>query len=314
MFSSESLTQIDIFTFAMMKLFPALRYVVYDNACGVVRHVKKQVSARAGAPQQVAAWRKLSQLHWVIDRLHATYHRACKDETGGWYVPNITADCFPDLDGADTEAAEQVFHIANRWQTVLSNTAAAHQELFMLIFAREHNKAHSCAKAETTYRLAQRRRVVEPGRPDACAGQSAAPPLSPLGQAGLDTMSVGSCDACQPKAKKAKLVKTFCQISCACEGAGRAGTEADTDAQASASSRDTGEPATKDIGRDTWVVVNERSKTVHRVILPSDVYSVCSWSFQGRAKVVRARSQPVDTLWTCAICFGVRAACRHEFL
>ncbi|CAK9069142.1 unnamed protein product [Durusdinium trenchii] len=87
----------------------ALRFVIYDNACAVVRMIQKRT--RNGAN-----WAQLAGLKWVIDRLHFTYHKACQDQSSGWYAPGTNPAEHPELRGIDTEAAEQVFSIANRWQ------------------------------------------------------------------------------------------------------------------------------------------------------------------------------------------------------
>ena len=71
--------------------------------------------------------------------------------SSGWYVPGVDPAGHPSLVGVDTEAAEQIFHIAKRWQTVLSSTNPVHQELFLLIFAWQHNSHHSCDAAVKKY-------------------------------------------------------------------------------------------------------------------------------------------------------------------
>ena len=91
-------------------------------------------------------------LKWVIDRLHFTYHRGCRNPQSGYYVDGVAPADHPELKGIDTEAAEQTFHIANRWQTILSNSAPVHQEIFLLLFARAHNKHHSCDAAIKKYK------------------------------------------------------------------------------------------------------------------------------------------------------------------
>eukprot|EP00974_Lingulodinium_polyedra_P073858 7153043-Lingulodinium_polyedra.AAC.1 len=81
--------------------------------------------------QAAANWRTLQSLVWAIDRLHFTYHSGCRDAASPWYVPGVDPGSHPELRGVDTEAAEQIFHIASRWQIILSSTSPAHQELFM---------------------------------------------------------------------------------------------------------------------------------------------------------------------------------------
>ena len=91
-----------------------------DNACAVVRHLNKQAREMSAASQDNAKWRWLRSLLWLIDRLHFSYHIACQDESSSYSVPGVNPYGYPALEGIDSEAAEQVFHVANRWQTVVS--------------------------------------------------------------------------------------------------------------------------------------------------------------------------------------------------
>eukprot|EP00973_Karenia_brevis_P081500 11297556-Karenia_brevis.AAC.1 len=100
-------------------------------------------------------------LKWTLDRLHRTYHRSCKDPESPYFVPGVDPDEYAELVGVDTEAAEQIFHIADRWQTVLSNASPVHQELLLLLFAHEHNKSHSCIAANRKYAAYQRDQPVK---------------------------------------------------------------------------------------------------------------------------------------------------------
>ena len=127
MYASESLTQVLLLVWHLLRLLPQLQYVVYDNACGVVRHVTKQSVARASDAHVLVGWRRLAMLKWVVDRLHWSYHRGCRDPESARFVPGVDPACHLDLVGVDTPGCEQVFHIANRWQSVLSNTALVHQ-------------------------------------------------------------------------------------------------------------------------------------------------------------------------------------------
>ena len=156
MYSSESVTQVLVFIAFVLEFFTDLHYVIYDNACGLVRSLKKKCKTHADSPLVAAAWGVLTGLLWVIDRLHWTYHTGCRDQSSGWYVPGVDPASHPALIGVDTEAAEQIFHIANRWQTVLSNTNPIHQEAFLLIFAWQHNTHHSCDAAVRKYFAAQK--------------------------------------------------------------------------------------------------------------------------------------------------------------
>jgi hypothetical protein len=219
-------------------------------------------------------------LKWVIDRLHYTYHRGCRDSTSGWYVSGVDPAEHPRLAGVDTEACEQLFHIANRWQVVLSNTAPVHQELFLLVFAREHNKYHSCASAVAKYRAAILSDVAPKPR-------AAVSPAS-------GNASASDCDVGERSKKKKKVVHA---AACSAEA---------VDAGSSGDVIVGNDGFAGDSRSDRWAVVNTGSKTMHSVILKKDVYTECSWSFQGRAQVCPRESLRGKGYWRCGVCYGER--------
>jgi hypothetical protein len=118
MYAAESISQLLLFLLTLRSLFPDLAYVIYDNACAVVRHLRRRQRESPPASLDNAAWKWLLSLQWVIDRLHFCYHRSCKDKDSAWFVAGVDAAEHPILDGVDTEAAEQIFSVANRWQVV----------------------------------------------------------------------------------------------------------------------------------------------------------------------------------------------------
>ena len=89
MFASESPAQVLLLILSLLKLFADLRYVFYDNACGIVRHIRRQVEERLAKDLPVDSWTLLQTLNWVIDRLHWTYHRSCRDQNSAWYVAGV---------------------------------------------------------------------------------------------------------------------------------------------------------------------------------------------------------------------------------
>ena len=282
MYATESLTQVLHLVWHLLLLFPSMTYVIYDNACALVRHLTKQIATRSMGPDVVAAWQRLVALNYVIDRLRWAYHRACRDPSSSYFVQGVDPASHPALRGVDTEGAEQIFHIANRWQDVLSNSAPVHQELFLIVFAREHNRAHSCAHAVRQYDAAQRAR---------------SPLLLSTEAAPAANAAHGEC-CVAPRSKKKKRVHA--PDGCA-------------DLVASdAPAADNASPNAQSSVGDSIVllsVVNERSNTMHAVTLKTDVYSECSWAFQGRAVPVPQESLRGKGFWKCGICYGVR----HSF-
>ena len=295
MYGSESLTQVLLMVAAVFRVLGNLAYVMYDNACSMVRHIRKQEGTREKQGVSTVAWSLFKAVHWVIDRLHCHYHRCWRDPAGSWYVPLVRPVDHPVLMGVDTEAAEQVFHIADRWQLVLSNAAPVHHELFLLLFAHEHNRHHECTPFWNRYSRAQ------------------AMPVEPLQHTAPDViLSSSLCLPCDPgdRKRKRKVVAT------SCEAADVAMSSVDVGG-AAASTASASETVSAPIRHANvisqvhcaFVVVNEGSKTIHGVDLPSDVYSRCSWSFQYRARAVAVETlQGRRDLYTCGVCFDERAA------
>ena len=78
MYASESVTQVFFLVQYLLSLFSTLAFVVYDNACGAARSARKRVRDLTLAPPVRAAWQRLANLHWVVDRLYLRYHSACR--------------------------------------------------------------------------------------------------------------------------------------------------------------------------------------------------------------------------------------------
>ena len=58
---------------------------------------------------------------------------------------------------------------------------------------------------------------------------------------------------------------------------------------------------------ERFVVANERSMTMHSVLVRTSVYSHCSWSFQGRAKPILQASLRRHGYFICGASYGRRA-------
>lgn len=126
---------------------------------------------------------------------------------------SVSSDMFrsqahDDLRGIDTEAAEQVFHIASRWQASLSAAHPVHQELQLLIFSHEHNErqSDSCIEFWERYTAKQLSPCPSSARTSASHG------------AQLDAVS---CERTEPPPKKKRFVSSSC---IGCEGAAAAST------------------------------------------------------------------------------------------
>lgn len=300
MYASESLTQILFMVLGILALFRDLSYVLYDNACAVVRHLRKQHVKRGKRGQDVCAWAMLLALHWVIDRLHWCYHRACKDPNSGWFVAGVGPKDHPVLRGIDTEAAEQLFHVANRWQIVLSNTAPVHHELFLLLFAHDHNEHHSCEPAWAKYVAAQQSEAVG----EVSEEETLSEPLCrPCVMAPAKKRKKAVIASCEPPRQTAAASSRSGGSSSAGLGLPAVGGPPEASALPAV---DDSTSAAVSLDVD-FVAVNDGTHTIHSVFLRRDVYAKCGWSFQARARVVALGSLDGRRgLYTCGVCFEAR--------
>ena len=62
MWASESISQLLLFLFTIRGICEDLAYVVYDNACAVVRHLRKRERESPPADPHSPAWRWLLRL------------------------------------------------------------------------------------------------------------------------------------------------------------------------------------------------------------------------------------------------------------
>lgn len=289
MFASESLTQVTIFVWSLLLAFPQLEYVLYDNACGMVRHLKKVLREKKYATDCGANWERLALLAWVIDRLHFTYHKCWRDPKSPWFVEHVNPDDHQKLLGVDTEGAEQIFHIANRWQLILSNSSPVHQELFLLVFARAHNKNHSCVAAIEKYLNAQKRGYASArrdGKTRFCTSGSTCD---------------SSCESCVPPKKIHRARKKVIPPDESLPSSNQVEQRPEAPDELVVNNAD--DPRQEPT---SYAVLNGRSKTVHAVLHSFDVYSVCSWSFQNQAKTQVKETMRGKGYFLCGTCYGER--------
>ena len=101
MYSSESLSQVVLLVWLVLTYMHGIQCVVYDFACGVLRHARKQAHLRAGKPSEVA-WRKLLSLRWVVDKFHfGKGHTACRNPSSSYYEPSVNPYAYQELVGVD---------------------------------------------------------------------------------------------------------------------------------------------------------------------------------------------------------------------
>jgi hypothetical protein len=300
MYSSESLTQVILFVWHVLSYLRTVEWVIYDFACGILRHIRVQMRKRQGTASH-AAWGKLMALKWVIDRLHfGKGHTACKDEKSTYFEPSVNPYACDELVGIDTEAAEQIFHVANRWQANLSNSHPVHFELQLLLLSNEHNERNRCDIAYKVYLEKQ-----AAGETQRCVVAKA-----------VGEKEEGPCSEGVVR-KRRKLPSKGCGEPSGDDAVNREAQPAMRELSAGTSSSASADapPASMDsVGRDflacehVCVNLGHGSKTVHKVMAYGRVWihTKCSYVPAWGTKPVPLQSLTGVGLYTCGTCCGSR--------
>ena len=239
----------------------------------MVRHLRRKWPIGRDLSQNPLAC-FLTRLHWVIDRLHFQSHSGCKDRSSPYYVEEVNPQLYPDLKGVDTEAAEQICHVASRWQVVLSNSHSAHQAALLVLFAREHNKSHDCQKAAEIY------------------------------QASGEEHKPRRFKRVAPEQRKTRTVKTRCEVPPHPSPDNTASANGEDLEQAEG--QDTADDRTgtqeptfqkQDLG-SAWVYVTESSGTVHHVAIRQYPVAGCGFYFGAAGRPIPVQRLKGDYLFT----------------
>lgn len=221
-----------------------------------------------------------------------------------------TAKAYPEIHGIDTEAAEQIFHIANRWCSILSNSHPVHGELQLLLYGDQHNESHTCDAALQKYNVKQ------------------AVPFT-LPDFEKDTGKQNGCTdmkAFQPEAKKRKkLVECFsqaCSSRCnfPCTHGGNSSDKLDVaepDSGAFEVSSTGVQPKPfdfnvvklSDLASDApRVVINPSTRTVHFLVCqtPNAASVRCQYTPPWGSSHVETTKLSESDYYTCGTCFGKR--------
>ena len=113
----------------------------------------------------------------------------------------------------------------------------------------------------------------------------------------------------RPEKKRKGLLSSWCGSSCSCPRSSTPASE-QCDPEAMDSAHETtvdgaGNLASNVTHKDdcpAWVVLNDHSNTVHRVVLKQDVYACCGWSFQGRSNVMQRAQVDISVTRLCKVC------------
>ena len=169
--NAESLTQV----YALLSMLSChdqhpLRYVMYDNACALARYARHPCRAgRTLTSQAMAAFT------YVLDGFHRHNHTACLDPGHAMFLPEVRRESHPELQGVNSQTAEQFFAWADAFVPGCSAMAPAVFRTFMLILAHWYN-LRVCDAVPSRSR---KTRTQSPG-PRAAASTS---PRVPVGEA-----------------------------------------------------------------------------------------------------------------------------------
>ena len=194
------------------------------------------------------------------------------------------------LRGVDTEAAEQIFHIAARWQASLATAHPVHQELQLLIYSHERNERQCPDVPWERYQIAQASGAsLDPGaHVDACAASA----------------STACTPPARPAQKRAKPRQT-CQVP----PPDRAPVDV---GQADPPIHLPPRRVSRDFLAGALVLVNPDTNTVHRVdaAVQDSVRTGCHWipAPGARRLAVPAAQLSGSNLYSCGTCFGRRHA------
>ena len=295
----ESLTQVVLFVFKVLQSIPTLAFIVYDFACGARRFMRRQAQAshrRATGVQ--TAWRLLQNLIWVCDRLHYQFHK-CRDSSEPSYLPEVNPHIYEELRGIDSEAAEQIFSIVERWSTRCRWSAPQHFHLSVLLLSHHLNEHARCDAMLA--RMLEARSAT--GAADKRRQQPCVPEIS--------------CDDSTPPCSRRPGRRPFTSVVADCFPCTHCPASGPDDISAPPPRPVSGTVATaprtrgfRSLFQDESVVLNAATRTVHPISFPGCDCTDCGWQY-ALASAVETTPRSVmrestHTVFACGTCCGVR--------
>ena len=132
---SESLTQV----YALLSTLVSdpdreLRYVFYDNACALARYTRHELRRH-----RTETAGELADLTYVLDSFHEANHTACLDPLHAGYLPEVRRSQHRDLDGLNSQTAEQFFAWMDPFVRSVTNMAPYTFRCVVLVLAHWYN-------------------------------------------------------------------------------------------------------------------------------------------------------------------------------
>ena len=104
------------------------KYLVYDNACQLMRHMHKKANTNPST-----RFDNIKNVKYVVDRLHIKGH------TQKWCLKICHPDLFDDLNGTSTVVCEQINFWLGRLKHIMKHMNATRFNFFLYINLNEHN-------------------------------------------------------------------------------------------------------------------------------------------------------------------------------
>ena len=128
---AESLTQV-YSLMSQLVLVPEhpIQYIMYDNACALARY-SRHPCRRDRTPAAAA----MAALTYVLDSFHQANHTACLDSSHPLYMPEVLRSRHSQLNGVNSQTAEQFFAWMDAFVGFASNMAPYVFRVFTMLLA-----------------------------------------------------------------------------------------------------------------------------------------------------------------------------------
>lgn len=106
-------------------------FLVYDNACQLMLHIKKQFKNRTHRTKRLE---EATKVNYIVDRLHIVGH------SQAWCKDVCHPDLFPELKGVNTIICEQINFWLGRFKFIMKHMNQCRFNFFLYIILNQYNK------------------------------------------------------------------------------------------------------------------------------------------------------------------------------
>ncbi len=105
-------------------------YLIYDNACQLMKHMQKKFNDSEKFTQRVQATKDVK---YVVDRLHIVGHKQ------SWCQKMCHPDLYPQLAGVNTMVCEQINFWLGRYKYIMKHMSQTRFNFYLYIILNERN-------------------------------------------------------------------------------------------------------------------------------------------------------------------------------